>query len=61
MHKRIWNWLMMVLLAGVLFGASGADCAETLREASDELDNLAGELDDRNDFEEFVDDLEDLF
>lgn len=61
MRKTLWAWLRVMMLAGLLFGASGADCAEALRAAGEELDNFAGEIDDQSDLEEFVDDLEDLF
>ena len=58
--KGITRW---PLLATLLFVASGADCAERLRNISDTLEDIAGNIDDddSNDFEDIWDDITDWF
>jgi hypothetical protein len=55
-----WRWLLVVPLGHSVLGTSGC-LGTTLRDAADELNQMANATDDRSDFDRFVDDLQNLF
>lgn len=58
LRTGIWHWLRLMMVGALLFGATGADClTDILRDASDELNELADDLQGASD----EDDLDDLF
>lgn len=63
MNNRFEAWARLLLGGMLLFAANGATCvADALRDASDDLADLANDInDDRSDAEKFFDELGDLF
>jgi hypothetical protein len=63
MRRNIPAWLRLVFGGAVLFGGAGFDCmADALRDTSEQLNDLANDIDDnRSDSDQFFDELGDLF
>lgn len=63
MHKH--GWLRWILLAPLMqmYASNGCAPADALRDVADGLNNAANAMDgeDKSDFNQFVDDLQDLF
>ena len=63
---RTWyrRWVRVLFGGALLFSSAEAGClSEALRDVSEDLDNLANDLDgnDDDDLSDFVSELEDLF
>ena len=60
MSNRLFPWLRLLLGGTLLFGTSAGSClSDLIRDASDNLDELADDLDDDDDLDDLDDDLED--
>ena len=63
MSNLVKLWLQLLLAGVLLIGAAGARCADTLRDVSDELDDLANVIggEEEEDFDDILDDISDWF
>ncbi len=64
MRRWIWRWVRVLLGGAVLFATAESGClSETLRNAGDELDSWADDLEGEEDdsMSGFLDDLDELF
>ena len=63
MKRRVWLWLHLLLGGALLFATSGSSCfANVLRDASDELNNAADDMDPQgSSVSSFLQDLQNAF
>ena len=64
MSNRLFLWLRLLLGGSLLFGTTASSClSDMIRDASENLDELADEIGDDDDFDDddFGDWLDDIF
>jgi hypothetical protein len=62
MSNRLYPWLRLVLGGTLLFGTSASSCvSDMIRDASDNLDELANDINDENDINDLDQWLDDTF
>lgn len=62
MPNRLYPWLRLLFGGALLFATSASSCvSDMIRDASDNLDELANDINDENDINDFDEWLDQVF